>query len=262
MPGLVIAGVVQLRLLTPMGSVLCRPAGMRGGYSAAMAPAALVGRSAELRRLSGLIDEVSVGGGCLVVSGDPGIGKSALLGEVAQLAVDQGMRVLRARGSEPEARLPFAGLHQLLQPVLGEVHRLLPAQRDALLAAFGVASVSGPTLFRVALAVLELLTECAAEVPVLLVVEDAQLVDPSSAEALAFIGRRLGFDPIVLLVAHRAGPASPLDGRHLPVLWLDGLGEASAAELLDGCAPALESSDRERILTLAAWQSVGVAGTA
>jgi DNA-binding CsgD family transcriptional regulator len=217
-----------------------------------MTPAALVGRSAELRRLAELIDGASGGGGCLVVSGDPGIGKSALLGEAARLAVDRGMRVLRARGSQAEAGLPFAGLHQLLQPVLGEAHRLQPAQRDALLGAFGMASASDPAPFRVALAALELLTECAADVPILLLVEDGQLMDPSSAEALAFIGRRLGFDPIVLLVAHRAGPASPLDGRYLPVLSLDGLGEASAAELLDRHAPALESTIRARILALAA----------
>jgi DNA-binding CsgD family transcriptional regulator len=217
-----------------------------------MTPAALVGRSAELRRLTELIDGVSGGGGCLVVSGDPGIGKSALLGEAAQLAADRGMRVLRARGSQPEVRLPFAGLHQLLQPVLGEVHRLLPAQQEAVRGAFGVAPVSGPAPFRVALAALELLTECAADVPILLLVEDGQLIDPSSAEALAFIGRRLGFDPIVLLVAHRDGTASPLDGRYLPLLRLDGLGEASAAQLLDWHAPALDSGTRGRILALAA----------
>ena len=213
---------------------------------------ALMGRSAELRRLAELIDGVSGGGGCLVVSGDPGVGKSALLAEAARLAADGGMRVLRARGLQPETRLPFAGLHQLLQAVLGEVRHLRPAQRDALLGAFGMASVSDPWLFHVALAALELLTECAAEVPILLLVEDGQLMDPSSGEALAFIGRRLGFDPIVLLVAHRADPASPLDGRYLPMLRLDGLDEASAAELLDWHAPALESGIRARILALAA----------
>jgi DNA-binding CsgD family transcriptional regulator len=217
-----------------------------------MARAALVGRSAELRGLAELIDGVSGGGGCLVVSGDPGIGKSALLGEAARLAADRGMRVLRARGVQPEARLPFVGLHQLLQPVLGEVHRLPPAQRDALLGAFGMASVSDSAPFRVALAALELLTECAADAPILLLVDDGQFMDPPSGEVLAFIGRRLGFDPIVLLVAHRAGTAGPLDGRYLPALRLDGLGEASAAELLDGHAPALDSGIRVRILALAA----------
>ena len=212
----------------------------------------LVGRSAELRRLAELIDGVSGGGRCLVVSGDPGLGKSALLAQAARLATDGGMRVLRARGLPPESGLPFAGLHQLLQPVLGEVGRLWPAQREALLGAFGMVSISDPSPFGVALAALELLTECAAEVPILLLVDDAQLMDPSSGEALAFIGRRLGFDPVVLLVAHRAGLASPLDGRYLPVLRLDGLDEAAAAELLDWHAPALESGLRDRILALAA----------
>src|SRR5262249_13901192 len=133
-----------------------------------------------------------------------------------------------------------------------EMYRLHPAQRDALLGAFGMASVPDPAPFRVALAALELLADRAADGPILLLVEDGQLMDPSSAEVLAFIGRRLGFDPIVLLVAHRAGLVSPLDGQHLPVLSLDGLGEASAAELLDLQAPALESRIRARILGLAA----------
>jgi hypothetical protein len=96
------------------------------------------------------------------------------------------MRVLRARGLQPEARLPFAGLRQL-QPVLGEVRGMLPAQRDALLGAFGMASVSDPAPFRVALATLELLAESAADIAILLLVEDGQLMDPSSGEALAFI---------------------------------------------------------------------------
>jgi DNA-binding CsgD family transcriptional regulator len=217
-----------------------------------MTPAALVGRSAELSRVAELIKCVSAGGGCLVVSGDPGIGKSALLGEAVGLAADRGMLVLRARGSEPESRMPFAGLHQLLRPVLGEADRLLPAQREALLGAFGMASAADPAPFRVALAALDLLADCAADGEILLLVEDGQVLDPLSAEALAFIGRRLGFDPIVLLVAHRADTSSPLDGRYLPVLRLDGLGDASAAELLDRQAPALESHLRARILGLAA----------
>lgn len=230
----------------------CRRAGPRRAYSAVMTSAALIGRSAELRRLAGLIGGVCGGGACLVVSGDPGIGKSALLDEAARLAVDQGMRVLRATGLEPEARLPFAGLHQLLRPILGEVFGMMPAQRDALLGAFGMASVSDPTQFRVALAALELLTECAADVPILVLVEGGHLLDPSSADALAFIGRRLESDPIAMLVAHRAGMVSPLDGRYLPVLRLDGLGADAAAELLDRHAPALEAGIRARVLAQAA----------
>jgi DNA-binding CsgD family transcriptional regulator len=217
-----------------------------------MTSTALVGRSAELRRLAGLIDGISGGGGCLVVSGDPGVGKSALLGEAARLAVGQGMRVVRATGLEPEARLPFAGLHQLLRPFLGEVRRLMPAQRDALLGAFGMASVSDPTQFRVALAALELLTECAADVPILVLVEDGHLLDPSSGDALAFVGRRLESDPVAMLVAHRTGTASPLDGRFLPVLRLDGLDADAAAELLDQHAPALEAGIRASVLAQAA----------
>jgi AAA ATPase domain len=193
-------------------SRLSAPNGRRGRFK--IAPEYL---RYEINCVGGPVDGVSGGGGCLVISGDPGVGKSALLGEAAQLGVGQGMRVVRAMGLEPEAGLPFAGLHQVLRPFLGEVHRLMPAQRDALLGAFGMASVSDPAQFRVALAALELLTECAADVPVLVLVEDGHLLDPSSGDALAFVGRRLESDPIVMLVAHRTGTASPLDGRYLPV---------------------------------------------
>jgi len=213
---------------------------------------ALFGRSAELRTLAELVDGVTHGGGCLVISGGPGIGKSALLAEAGGRATERGMRVLRATGVQPEARLPFAGLHQLLQPLLSEVRRLLPAQREVLLGAFGMALVEAPALFRVALAALQLLTECAADAPILLLVEDAHWLDPATGAALAFIGRRLEYDPIGLLVAHRDDMTSALDGTHLPLLRLAPLDGVAAAALLDTHAPALPPETRLRILDEAA----------
>jgi DNA-binding CsgD family transcriptional regulator len=199
-----------------------------------------------------LVEGITDGGGCLVIGGGPGIGKSALLAQAGRRATERGMRVLRASGVQPEARLPFAGLHQLLQPLLGEVRRLLPAQREALLGAFGMALVEEPALFRVALAALQLLTECAADGPILLLVEDAQWLDPATGDALAFIGRRVESDPVGLLVAHRDDTPSALDGTHLPLLRLAPLDGVAAVTLLDAHAPALPPGIRRRILDEAA----------
>src|ERR1700758_655124 len=107
----------------------------------------LVGREVELQLVDRLIDGVLERGGALVVSGEPGVGKSALLAAAAARADDHGMRVLRATGVQSEAKLPFAGLHQLLQPILTGIDELADLQRTAILAAFGRAESPAPDLF-------------------------------------------------------------------------------------------------------------------
>jgi hypothetical protein len=162
------------------------------------------------------------------------------------------MRVLTTTGVQSETTLPFAGLHQLLRPILGEVGELPSRQRDALLAAFGMTDRAAPDLFLIALAALELLAGVAARSPLLLIAEDAHWLDRSTADVLAFVARRLESEPMVLLAAVREGFESDLVEAGLPELRLEGLDEASSGALLDAWAPDLAGTVRERLLEEAA----------
>ena len=117
----------------------------------------LFGRESEMQVLDDLLDHIHDRGRSLVVSGGPGVGKSALLGEASTRAQDLGMLVLTVTGVQCEAQLPFAGLHRLLQPVLSRLGRLAAPQRDVMLGAFGLADAAAPDLFQTALAALDLL---------------------------------------------------------------------------------------------------------
>jgi hypothetical protein len=206
--------------------------------------ATLIGRRTELETLEALLDGARDGrSGVLVVRGVPGVGKSALLDHCARAAT--GFRVLRAEGVEAEAELAFAGLHQLVRPLLGRLDRLPALQRAALEAAFGVRDGVGGDRFLVAAGTLGLLAEAAEEQPLLCVVDDLQWLDRPSADALLFAARRLDAEPIAVLLAVRAdGP--PL--AHLPALTLAGLTREDAGELLDR---SLLSAERERLLDVA-----------
>jgi DNA-binding CsgD family transcriptional regulator/tetratricopeptide (TPR) repeat protein len=208
----------------------------------------LVGRERELGALEDLVDGVGDHGGALVLCGEPGIGKSALLAMANRHATDRGMQVLAATGVQSEAHLPFAGLHQLLRPIIAGAMGLPVRQRMALLAAFGMADVAAPDRFIIALAALELLADTAASGPVLVAVEDAQWLDRPTGDVLAFIARRLESEPIVLLAAVREGHASALGEAGLPELRLEGLDAAAADTLLTAHAPPLASRVRERLL--------------
>src|SRR4051794_35308700 len=151
----------------------------------------LIGRDREIARLNALIDRAGERGGALVVRGEAGIGKSALLARTSARARQQGMTVLTATGVQSEAQLAFAGLHQLLQPFLDGLNRVPAPQRHALEIAFGVAEGEAPDLFLVGLATLALVGDKADAAPVLLVVEDAQWLDRPSWDVLAFVARRL-----------------------------------------------------------------------
>ncbi|GAA4063757.1 LuxR family transcriptional regulator [Nonomuraea soli] len=205
----------------------------------------LRGRSAEQARIDGLLAGAVAesSSGCLVVRGDPGIGKTALL-DYAD-AVAEGVRILRCTAVESEAELPFAGLHLLLRPVMGYAGRLPPRQGAALRGAFGLGAghrgaapdeVAGDPLL-VGLAVLTLLSEVAEERPLLCLVDDAHWLDQASAQALGFAARRLEGEGVVMLIAARDTFAA--DG--LPCLRLEGLDRPSAVQLLaDRGAPAGE----------------------
>jgi hypothetical protein len=214
--------------------------------------APLLGRETEVEALTGLLDDVEQTGAALVLRGDPGIGKSRVLGEAAAVARDLGITVLSATGVQSEARLAFSGLHQLLRPVKDRAADLIPAQREALDAAFGLTDGPAPEHFRIAMAALDLLSEVAGDTPLLLIAEDAHWLDRPTADVLAFIARRLDSDPIVLLAAVRDGYPSVLADAGLPERRLGALDPTVAAKLLDATAQGLRIAERNRILQEAA----------
>ena len=163
---------------------------------------ALVDRRAERERLDRLVEAVRGGeSGALVLVGESGIGKSALLECLVESA--QGFQIARASGVESEMELAFAGLHQLCGPMLGQLDRLPDPQRDALESVFGLKVGAGPDRFLVGLAVLGLLAQSASERPLLCVIDDAQWLDRASAEVLAFVARRVSVESIALVFATR-----------------------------------------------------------
>lgn len=197
----------------------------------------LVGRGVECAAVERLLLEARESrSGALVIRGEPGIGKSALLGYAIERAED--LRVLRGVGIESESELPFAALHRILLPVLDQVDGIPEPQADALRGAFGLSPGQASDRFLIAVGLLSLLAEAADEQPLLCVVDDAQWLDGASAEALAFAARRLEAEGVMLLFAARDGEAPALDG--LPELRLTGLdGEAADALLAAQLSPAL-----------------------
>ncbi len=191
--------------------------------------APLRGRRAELGVLDSLVEAVRAGESrVLVVRGEPGVGKTALLDHLAGRA--PGCRVVRAAGVQSEMELVFAGLHQLCAPMLDHLEALPAPQRDAVRTAFGFSAGPAPDRFLVALAALSLLSEVAAEQPLVCVVDDEQWLDRASAQALGFVARRLLADPVGLVLATRV-PGEELSG--LPELAVEGLTAGDARALLD-----------------------------
>jgi hypothetical protein len=198
-----------------------------------------------------MLDGVRARGSAMVLRGEAGIGKSVLLGAARDSARRRGLRTLSTAGVEAESSFPYAGLHQLLRPLLGGVDRLPVRQRSMLLAAFGDADHDGDgDLFLVALAALGLLSAEAARRPVLVTVDDAQWLDSASHDVIAFVGRRLDADPIVMLGAVREGYRTGLMG--LPEHVVGPLDDQAARTLLHVRAPSMAVLLRRRLLTEAA----------
>jgi DNA-binding CsgD family transcriptional regulator len=215
-------------------------------------PIRLFGRESEQRQLEDLLGQVGAHGGVLLLRGDAGIGKSALLAHARAGAGDHGFQVLTATGVQSETQLAFAGLHQLLRPVLKEAEVLPAPQQSALSAAFGMSDAAVPDLFLIALATLNLLAETAARAPLLILVEDAQWLDRPTCDVLTFVARRLDSDPIVLIAAIREGFDTPFDQARLPGMSLLPLDGEAAGALLDAVAPDIAVSRRDLILAEAA----------
>ena len=198
----------------------------------------LLGRDRERQVIGLLMVRAQAGASAtLALAGEPGIGKTALLDYAAGQAADAGLRVLRARGIESEAQIPFGSLLELLRPALGLLAQMPQPQAIALEGALALRP--GPALerFAVGAATLSLLAAYAEDGPVAVLIDDAHWLDASSAQALLFAFRRLVADPIAVLLAVRAGEPSLLDGADLPVLQLGGLTSTEAAALVSGLAP-------------------------
>jgi DNA-binding CsgD family transcriptional regulator len=208
----------------------------------------IVGREAELARLFRAVDSVSADP-VLMLVGDMGTGKSALLEHALHRAEAGGVRVLRADGSESESNLAFSALHQLLRPVPAEMDALPGRQRAALQDAFGEGSATpGPDLMLVGVAVLSLLSGLGDRHPVLVVLDDAQWFDRASLDALSFVARRLEGEPVTMLIGARGGDHLPGFDRHVPMLTLGPLDNAAAHQLLDLQPKSPTGHTRSRIL--------------
>ncbi|HVY96868.1 MAG TPA: AAA family ATPase [Solirubrobacterales bacterium] len=205
----------------------------------------LIGREAEGAQIERLLDGVRNGeSGALLVRGEAGVGKTALLDAAVESAAD--LRVLRTLGVESEMELPFAGLHQLCRPLLGSLDLLPAPQLEALQVAFGLKEGATPDRFLVALAVLTLLSDVAEEQPLLCVVDDAQWLDEASTLALAFVARRLLAESIaIVFVSREAGGAL----ASLPELTIEGISDEHARTLLASRLQGrLDDRVRERII--------------
>src|SRR5215217_442493 len=210
-------------------------------------PSVLLGRADERELLDRLLENVRAGqSAVLVVRGEAGVGKTALLHYCARQA--SGFRVARIAGVESEMELPFAGLHQLCAPMLGRLGALPEPQQAALGVALGLSSGPAPDRFLVGLAVLSLLAEVAAERPLLCLVDDAQWLDAASGQVLGFVARRLLAESVAVVFAVR----DPTDERELaglPDLVLGGLADADARALLATVIPGrLDARVRDRLV--------------
>jgi hypothetical protein len=214
---------------------------------AARRPPVLLGRASEREALDRLLENVRGGqSAVLVIRGEAGVGKTALLHHCARQAA--GFRVARIAGVESEMELPFAGLHQLCAPMMGRLGALPEPQQAALGVALGLSSGAAPDRFLVALAALSLLAEVAAERPLLCFVDDAQWLDAASRQVLGFVARRLLAESVAIVFAVR----DATDERELvdlPELALGGLPEEDARALLGTVIPGrLEERVRDRLI--------------
>lgn len=216
----------------------------------------LHGRDRESSQLDALLTDARAGGsGALVLRGEAGIGKSALLDFAAAQA--DGFRVLRGEGIESESEFPFAAAHQLLRGVRSHIADLPPRQRVAVEAAFGLGPATGDDKFLVSLGILSLLSEAAEGQPVLCLIDDAQWLDESSADALTFVARRLEADRIVLLFAVRDHETGVFADATLPELHLDGL-DADAARALLNEGPSVAPHVRDLLIASTAGNPLGL----
>ena len=209
---------------------------------------ALIGRAAELAVIDEFLACAAAEGGSLLLAAEPGAGKTALLQVAADRAATAGTRVVRAEGVEFETMGVFLGLSQILIPLSAGLETLLPAHRDALAVVLGLAEGDPPTPPQVARAALNLIRETASGQPLLLVVDDLQWMDRSSADVLSFVVRRLGGSRAGFLAAARAGELAGFEPADMTRLDLAMLDREAALVLLRARFPLLAPRVRQRLL--------------
>jgi DNA-binding CsgD family transcriptional regulator len=208
----------------------------------------LFGRDEERAVIDQAVTDARLGRSrVLVVRGEPGIGKTALLHCAADMAASNGMEVLSARGIESEAEVPFGGLLELLRPALDELARIPPAQADALRSALDLGPTGERDRFVIGAAVLNLLSARSESAPLLLLLDDTQWLDDSSLTAALFAARRLLVDPVAVVFGARTGEAPALEAARLPELKLAGVNARAAAQIVarhSALAPAPDAVER------------------
>lgn len=208
----------------------------------------LIGREPEMDRIRLFLATATTEGGALLVTGEPGVGKTGLLNAASEAASAAGMRILRAAGVEFEAGTSFSGLNQLLLPLLDALPQLPAVHRDALNVALGFGDGAAPSPLVVSNAALVLLRQAATARPVLVILDDLPWLDRASAGVLSFVARRLAGSRVGLLGASRTGEADFFDHTGLSELEVRRLDDAAAGQLLDSRFPGLAPAVRHRIL--------------
>jgi AAA ATPase domain len=209
----------------------------------------LVGRGDELALIGAFAQRVSADGEALLLFGEPGAGKTALLDAAGDMATQAGFLVLRAAGVEFEADLTFSALHQVLLPLPGEFGRLSAAHRDALNAALGLGEAPPPDRLVVSTAALTVLRQAADTSPVLVIVDDLPWLDRASAGVLGFVARRLAGSRVGFLAASRPGQDCFFERAGLPQHELGPLADKAANVLVSSCFPELAPRVRQRVVT-------------
>jgi DNA-binding CsgD family transcriptional regulator/tetratricopeptide (TPR) repeat protein len=222
-----------------------------GGRTVAAPAGFLIGRDREAEYIASFVDRAALEGGALLIEGEAGLGKTALLEVAAAHAAAAGIVVLPAVGAEFEADVMFAALHQLLYPLLGSLSELDPAHRNALTVALGLGEGSVSSQLLVANAALALLRHVTAAGPVLVIIDDVPWLDRSSAVILGFVARRVAGSRVGLLAASRPDEGSYFEGGGLSRYELRPLDREAAAALLHERFPALAPRVRQRLLAVA-----------
>jgi len=208
----------------------------------------LVGRDHDLGLVRGFVDGAVVSGGALLLSGDAGVGKTVLLDAAAGLALGAGARVVRASGVEFESTMSFAGLHQVLQPLLAELDRLPDPYRTVLNVALGLDQGAPSDQLLVSNATLTLLVQAAVERPLLVIVDDLPWLDRASAVVLGFVARRLDGSRVGFIGAYRSGEGTFFERGGVPHHHVQPLDTTAAAALIQARSPSLAPRVRDRLL--------------
>ena len=222
-------------------------AGLAGPSRSGVA-AMLVGRERELGLIASFLDHAAAEGAALLFSGEPGVGKTVLLAATAEAAAAAGIQVLRAAGEEFESEAKFSGLSQLLAPVLGELRQLSDLYQRSLSVALRFDHGLPADRLVVSNAVLALLRQARIARPVLIVVDDLQWLDRSSAVVLGLVTRRLAGSRIGFLAASRSEEGGFFERGGLPRHEIQPLDEAAAARLIEARFPELAARVRQRVL--------------